>query len=242
MHAAIFVNPRFNEKGFQDSQPTVAKFRTDMHARIGQLGTVQTMVWEGIAQSGVLLASFLRDDDGNPFKPPSPNQPSHLDFKAVPEIKVLTDEIDAIQSAMSANPLADHDEGKYIQLNNQRKTKLAGLVNAAVEKWKAEQKKWEDHMFLCLALRKMGQDEALLFLEEVRGHLYISLRYTHRCDVHDTFLLHQQEAKAAEEAEAKAKAKAAAEEAKTKAAAEEANVEASKDTQAIRYARKTFWS
>jgi len=177
MHAEIFTmgNPRFKDEGFQKGQKTVVEFQTDMRKRFGQLDTAQTMVWESLALSGVLLAVFLRDVDGNLWMPPNPHKPSPMDFMADPEIKEWSEQ-------MNQDPM--DPTGAY----DKRRTKLARLVNDAEDKWKAEHTKWGDHMFLCLALRKMGQDEALLFLEEVRGHYYISLRCAHPCDVYMTHL------------------------------------------------------
>ena len=178
-----------------------------------------------LSQGGIYLASFLQDESACDFKCPS-QMPIAEDYADNPEVKMLTEQYGTLSKAMIN---VDDDDAEEERMRKQQRTIRASRKSMIDNLHAAETKKWQDHIAICFALRKLGQMQADLFMKQVRGCCPLSLSLSNY--QHDTHYLHQA-AKEAAAKEAAAKEAAAKEAAKEAAAKEAAAKEAAKEAAA----------
>ena len=167
MHAEQSTFPR--EAATHDTGDT---FRQMIDQQMGNmnLSAATSHLVRVLGQGGIYLASFLQDESACDFKCPS-QTPIAEDYADKPEVKVLTEQYEALSTAM----LNVDDDAETDRIEKEKRTIKASRKSMIDKLHAAETKKWQDHIAICFALRKLGQMQADLFMKQVRGCCTLSL-------------------------------------------------------------------
>jgi hypothetical protein len=100
-----------------------------------------------------------------------------------PEVKALTQQRELLTAQLfAARVPSNTDMANVMRINQERQSMIDDKHKAAMEEWVAETKKWHDYIAICFALRRLGQMQAELFMNEVRVCCILSINGP-KCDL-----------------------------------------------------------
>lgn len=186
IHAAMMEQAKIRKT---DACRTTSEFKAQFGQGLEKGESVSAVIWQSLAHGGPYLSHFLKADSRFTSPPP----PTEEDYQNQPESERLDKEIEAQKAIVNDDSSSfEAHEAATDALRDARKAKnllrsrQSELFNNAKEEWDtAAKKKSQELMFLCLALRRLGQIEALLF-QKVR-------RLCKICDVpiHEQFFVNR---------------------------------------------------